>query len=114
VKMLTQTRSFKSIGTKIMSRPFPGCETHEYLSDEYFECFIKSFTLSGAHASGTCAMGKKDDVNSVVDSELRVRNVKSLRVADASIFPVIPNANTFWPCLMIGELAAELITKSWD
>lgn len=59
------------------------------------------------HLSGSCRMGA--DENSVVDPELRVRGVRGLRVADASIFPSIPSTNTAAPAIMVGEKAADLI-----
>jgi choline dehydrogenase len=58
-------------------------------------------------ASGTCRMGPGDD--SVVDSTLTVHGVEALRIADASIVPTIPNANTHATVVMIGEKAADLI-----
>jgi len=45
----------------------------------------------------------------VVDVELRVRGVEGLRVADASIMPTIPSANTNAPSIMIGEFASRLL-----
>ena len=45
----------------------------------------------------------------VVDPELRVNGVEGLRVADASIMPVIPGGNTNAPAIMVGERAADLI-----
>jgi 5-(hydroxymethyl)furfural/furfural oxidase len=62
-----------------------------------------------AHPVGTCAMGGPDDPMAVVDPECRVYGVANLRVADASIMPRIPSANTNLPTLMLAERAADLI-----
>ena len=44
----------------------------------------------------------------VVDPQLRVYGVEGLRVADASVMPVVPRGNTNAP-IMIGEKAADLL-----
>ncbi len=59
------------------------------------------------HPVGTCRMGRADDALAVVDSELRVRGVAGLRIADASVMPSITSGNTSSPTLMIAERAAE-------
>jgi choline dehydrogenase len=61
------------------------------------------------HPVGTCRMGKKEDPLAVVDSELRVKGVRGLRVVDASIMPFITSGNTNSPTLMIAEKTAALL-----
>jgi choline dehydrogenase len=61
------------------------------------------------HPAGTCKMGR--DPLAVVDPLLRVYGVDGLRVADASIMPVITRGNTNAPAIMIGERAAALMSR---
>ena len=58
------------------------------------------------HPVGTCRMGAAGDPLAVVDTELRVRGVRGLRIADASVMPRITSGNTNSPTLMIAERAA--------
>jgi len=75
----------------------------ESASDTDILAFVRQNTRTDFHPVGTCAMGK------VVDAELRVHGVESLRVVDASIMPTVPRGNTNAPTIMIAEKAADLI-----
>jgi choline dehydrogenase len=61
------------------------------------------------HPVGTVCMGAPDDPAAPLDSHLRVRGVRNLRVVDASIMPTIVSGNTNSPTLMIAEKAARWI-----
>lgn len=75
----------------------------EVTSDDDLDAYIRANANSAYHPCGTCAIG------TVVDSEARVFGIEGLRVADASIMPVITNGNINAPSLMIGERVAHMI-----
>jgi 5-(hydroxymethyl)furfural/furfural oxidase len=75
--------------------------------DEALEAFVRKAAIGVWHASCSCRMGRPDDPMAVVDTQGRVKGVQGLRVIDASIFPVIPCANTNFPTLMAAEKIAE-------
>lgn len=58
------------------------------------------------HAVGTCAMGPASDPASVVDAAGCVHGTTGLFVADASVMPDIPSANTHIPTVMVAERLA--------
>jgi 5-(hydroxymethyl)furfural/furfural oxidase len=71
--------------------------------DEALEDFIRKTVIGVRHASCTCRMGSEDDPMAVTDTQGRVRGVGGLRVVDASLFPVVPRADTNLPTLMTAE-----------
>jgi 5-(hydroxymethyl)furfural/furfural oxidase len=78
--------------------------------DEALEAFVRKAAIGVWHASCSCRMGRADDPMTVVDTEGRVKGVQGLRVVDASIFPVVPCANTNFPTLMSAEkIAATMV-----
>ena len=76
-------------------------------SDADIAAFIREQAETLYHPVGTCRMG--NDALAVVDSQLRVRGVEGLRVADASVMPTLIRGHTNAPAIMIGEKAADLI-----
>lgn len=79
------------------------------MDDAAMEAFIRKATIGVWHASCSCRMGRPDDPMAVVDITGRVKGVEGLRVVDASIFPVVPCANTNFPTLMVAEKIADAI-----
>jgi choline dehydrogenase len=79
----------------------------ESMSDDDIEEHCRQRLQTLYHPVGTCRMG--DDPTSVVDRELKVRNVDGLRVVDASVIPTVPRGNTNGPVIALAERAADLI-----
>lgn len=63
------------------------------------------------HPVGTCRMGADPDDGAVVDARGRVHGIERLLVADASIMPTIPSANTNLPTIMVAERVASWIAQ---
>ena len=81
-------------------------------TDEQILSYIRNTTIPNWHACGTCPMLPQSQ-GGVVDSRLRVYGVQNLRVVDASIIPVIPDANIQAAVYMIAEKAAVLIREDY-
>ena len=76
-------------------------------SDEAWDDQLRACSSTGLHPVGTCRMGSDDEA--VVDTQLRLRGVEGVRVADCSIIPRLPSANTNAPAIMIGERCADFM-----
>ena len=85
-------------------KPGPGPDSDEDLARVAGDIGTTIF-----HPVGTCRMGAADDAGAVVDSRLRVRGIRGLRVVDASVMPTITSGNTASPTLMLAERAAAWI-----
>ena len=71
--------------------------------------FIRDGAMGLWHQSCTAKMGQDD--MSVVDSRLKVYGIERLRIADASVMPRVPLANTMAPSVIIGEQASRAIAR---
>jgi choline dehydrogenase-like flavoprotein len=110
---LSKTKAFQEVGTKFYSKPFPGCEGYTLWTDDYWGCFIRQYSLTIYHYSGTCKMGPSSDPTAVVDPRLKVYGITGLRVVDASIMPKVVSGNTNAPTIMIAEKAADMVKEDW-
>ena len=99
-------RAMELCGTKAIAAISEGVRrpTDDELRDErVLEAWIRRNSGTGAHPSCTARMGPDDDPTAVVDELGFVHGVRGLRIADASIMPRVPRANTNIPTIMIGE-----------
>lgn len=69
--------------------------------------YVRETATTIYHPVGTARMGT--DHMAVVDENLRVKGVRGVRVADASVMPIIPNVNTDAITRVIGYHLAEMI-----
>jgi len=88
------------------------CEVNDSITDQKLRNLIKTQLTYAWHPVGTCKMSNKED--GVVDSNLKVKGVQRLRVADASIMPSVVSGNTHIAALLIGLKASELILKDYN
>jgi choline dehydrogenase len=87
---------------------FPGDKVQ---SDDELLGAAKQRGTTTFHPMGTCRMGPDNDPTSVVDDELRVRGLEGLRVADASIMPMMLSANLNAGVMMIADKASDFIRR---
>lgn len=113
VLKLKETQHFQYLEPELVKLNVPKCNKLEYDSDEYWECIIRHTSVSLYHPVGTCKMGPSKDPSAVVDHSLKVHGIEGLRVADASIMPVIVRGNTNAPTIMVGEMVSDLIKTDW-
>ena len=64
------------------------------------------------HGVGTCRFGPDDDPLAVTTPSLRVRGLDNLWVADASVLPTVPRANTNLAAILVGEVAAREVARA--
>ena len=76
-------------------------------TDEEIVAWLRASAMTTFHPVGTCKMGI--DPLAVVDASLKVHGLDGLRVADASVMPILTSGNTNAPAIMIGERAAEFV-----
>jgi len=77
--------------------------------DAALDAAIAKVAGTAFHPIGTCKMGSADDPMSVVSPELRVHGIDNLRIADASVMPLMTSGNTNAPAMMIGYRCADFV-----
>ncbi|XP_047004813.1 glucose dehydrogenase [FAD, quinone]-like [Schistocerca americana] len=110
---LGSTEAMKKAGYSVKEFPLKNCNRSSLLKHDYWRCAVPYLTSTLFHPVGTAKMGPSADADAVVDPWLRVRGVRNLRVADASVMPVIVRCNTNVASIMIGEKCAHVVTEEW-
>lgn len=108
IKIARRIAGYEPAKSEIIEEFAPGKTVAEDDDDAILD-WARNTSTTIYHPTGTCRMGQ--DSMAVVDERLRVRGVSGLRVADASIMPVIVSGNTNAPAIMIGERASDFILE---
>jgi len=106
VKLVRRIFQTEPLKPRILAEDAPGdsCRTDDDIR-EYLHKAANTF----CHPAGTCKMGQ--DAMAVVDEQLCVRGIESLRVIDASIMPALPSSGPAPAVFMIAEKGADLIKR---
>ena len=108
--MISGIRTFRAIAlqsplkSRVIGEMVPGPDCQD---DDSLLAYLQAEGQCAFHPAGTCKMGP--DKMAVVDHCLRVHGIDRLRVADASIMPVVVSGNTNAASMVIGENAARII-----
>lgn len=78
-------------------------------NDELLDHFVRQNVFGNFHPTSTCKMGSAQDSASVTDASGRVHGLSGLRIADASVMPFCPRANTNIPTIMVAEKMSDAI-----
>lgn len=104
---LVNSTYFKNKSAHVVDMTPGNCKGLEDEEDEVIRCQVRELAMTAWHAVGTCALG------GVLDAEMRVRGVSSLRVVDASAMPTVPRGNTNAPVIMMAEKAAHFVKRAY-
>ncbi len=79
--------------------------------DDSLDLWMKRTVSSARHVSGTCKIGPNDDPMAVVDQHCKVKGIEGVWVADSSVMPKVPRANTNATAIMVGERVADWLSR---
>ena len=111
LRMLAGLREARRIAaTPPLAELLPGPEVHPGAAvddDAGLADWLRRHVGSYHHPVGTCAMGTDPTSGAVVDHDGAVHGMANLRVADASVMPTIPSANTNLTTIVVAERLAD-------
>lgn len=67
-----ETKAMQMLGSQLLNDTLPGCENYKYNSYAYWDCAVRTASITIYHYSGTCKMGPREDPTAVVDPTLKV------------------------------------------
>lgn len=108
-RLVRETEAMKNMSARLLQLDIPACNAETFPTRDYWNCTIDQLMSTSFHPVGSVKMGSDDDSSAVLDSKLRVKGIKKLRVVDASVMPEIVSGNTNAPVIMIGEMGADFI-----
>jgi len=106
IRLARRLAATRALSPYVAGEYLPGPEA---VTDDDLLEFARDKGATIFHPSGTCKMGPATDPLAVVDPQLRVHGIASLRVVDCSIMPTLVSGNTNAPVIMIAEKAADMI-----
>lgn len=111
--LVASVRQCREIGRSAALKPWGVTEVYPgpAITDEELETYVRESVVTYHHQVGTCKMGS-DDMAVVDPGTLKVHGLEGVRVADASIMPLVPTGNTNAPTIMIAERAAALLVNA--
>jgi len=88
-------------------------KTWKTVTDDEIDDYIRRVGMGSMHVASSCPMSRDGKAGGVVDQKLRVHGIKNLRVADASVFPMVPSCHTMAPTIMVAERCADFVKGAW-
>src|SRR3954452_4438630 len=108
-RRLSHSEPVAAITTATELTPGPACPASDRVA---IAAWLRTAVSTFHHPVGTCAMGPDPAQGAVCDSRAAVHGIDALTVADASIMPTIPTANTNLPTMMLAEHIATWLRSS--
>ncbi|PVH69685.1 GMC oxidoreductase [Cadophora sp. DSE1049] len=88
----------------------PNGYSRQMAGPEDVKGFLRQFAATNYHPVGTCAM-MREDLNGVVDENLRVYGTANVRICDASVIPILPRGNILSTLYTVAEKTADILRK---
>lgn len=104
--LIGDTSYFRSVDAEMIDPTGRECGHLKNGSPEYWKCYSTCMMTGLSHYTSSCPMG------AVVDGKLRVKGVKRLRIADASVMPSTPGGPPASSVVMIGEKLSQFLKET--